>query len=74
MCSSLAVVNGKLTIIGGCKDVLKADTYSDKLFGLPGYREIFPPMPTKRRNTTAMTTKEHLIVAGGAIGVLAQSK
>ena len=29
------------------------------------WREHFPPMPTKRYNTAAVTTSQHLIVAGG---------
>ena len=66
--SSLAVVNGQLTAIGGCKNAFTKDAYTNKLLSLPGYREIFPPMPTKRRSTTALTSKEHLIVAGGLIG------
>ena len=54
------------------KEIFKRDTYSNynKLLSLPGYKEIFPPMPTKRRGTTAVTSKEHVIVAGGAIGVI----
>ena len=32
--------------------------------------EHFPPMPTKRYNTAAVTTKQHLIVAGGRSGLL----
>ena len=67
--SSLAVVNGQLTAIGGCKALGNKDTYTNKLLCLPGYEEIFPAMPTKRRNTTVVTSKEHLIVAGGIIGV-----
>ena len=68
--SSLAVINGQLTVIGGCKDMFKEDTHTSKLLSLPGYKEIFPPMPTKRRSTTAVTSKEHLIVSGGATGIL----
>ena len=68
--SSLAVINCQVTAIGGCKDVFNKDTYTNKLLNLPDYKEIFPAMPTKRRSTTAVTSKEHLIVAGGAIGVL----
>ena len=66
--SSLAVVNGQLTAIGGCKDIIKKDTYTNKLLSLPGYKEVFPPMPTKRNGMTAVTSKEHLVVAGGATG------
>ena len=67
--SSLAVVNGQLTAIGGCKDIFNESTYTNKLLSLPGYKEVFPTMPTKRRDTTAVTSKKHLIVAGGAIGL-----
>ena len=66
--SSLAVINGQLTAIGGSKDVLNKDTYTNKLLSLPGYKEVFPAMPTKRSGTTAVTSKEHLIVAGGRTG------
>ena len=54
------------------KEIFKRDTYSNynKLLSLPDYKEIFPPMPTKRRGTTAVISKEHIIVAGGAIGVI----
>ena len=68
--SSLAIIRGQLTAIGGCKDIFNEDTYTNKLFSLSGYKEVFPAMPTKRRSTTAVTSKEHLIVAGGAIELL----
>ena len=67
--SSLAVVNGQLTAIGGCENVYKRHTYTNKLLSLRGsWSDVFPPMPTKRRCTTAVTSKDHLIVAGGATG------
>jgi N-acetylneuraminic acid mutarotase len=66
--SSLAVINSQLTAIGGCKNIYRKGTYTNKLLSLPGYKEVFPAMPTKRRGTTAVTSKEHLIVAGGTIG------
>ena len=67
--SSLAVVNGQLTAIGGCEDHRKKYTYTNKLLSLRGsWSNVFPPMPTKRRGTTAVTSKEHLIVAGGTTG------
>ena len=69
--SALAVVNGQLTAIGGCEDLRKKHTYTNKLRSLRGsWSDVFPPMPTKRRLTTAVTSKEHLIVAGGKIGPL----
>lgn len=68
--SSLAIINGHLTVIGGCEDLLKRHTHTNKLLSLRGesWSDVFPPMPTKRRDTTAATSKEHLIVAGGTTG------
>ena len=67
--SSLAVVNGQLTAIGGCEDWREKHTYTNKLLSLRGsWSDVFPPMPTKRRGTTAVTSKQHLIVAGGTTG------
>ena len=60
--SGLAIVNGQLTAIGGYMDF--EDT--NKLLSLQTeWKEIFPPMPTKRSSVAAVTTEEHLIVAGG---------
>jgi hypothetical protein len=61
--SGLAVVNGQLTAIGGYIPGLE-DT--NKLFSLQTeWKEVFPPMPTKRSFVAAVTIKERLIVAGG---------
>ena len=66
---SLAIVNRQLTGIGGCVDMFKKQTYKNKLLSLRGsWSDVFPPMPTKRCGTTAITSKEHLIVAGGSTG------
>ena len=66
---SLAVINGQLTAIGGCGNSFKQHTYTDELLSLTEtWSVIFPPMPTKRRYTTAVTSKEYLIVAGGSTG------
>ena len=71
--NSLAVIRGLLTAIGGCGQVigrrsLRGD--QNKLLSIVDDRnkkwvEHFPPMPTKRYYTAAVTTKQHLIVAGG---------
>ena len=62
---SLAIINGQLTAIGGL-DIHRKCT--NKLLSLhTEWKEVFPPMPTKRCSTIAVTTKEHLIVAGGLI-------
>ena len=66
--SSLAVINGQLTAIGGYKDIFNKYTFSNKLLSLPDYKEVFPAMPTERSDPITVTSKEHLIVAGGKIG------
>ena len=74
--SSLAVINGHLTGIGGYEAVIWRRTYTNKLlsrhegFFHRSWSNVFPPMPTKRRGSTAITSKEHLIVAGGDTGPL----
>jgi hypothetical protein len=67
--SSLAIVKGLLTAIGGNKN----GAPSNKLFTIPNDKskkwvEQFPPMPTKRSHSAAVTTNECLIVAGGKSG------
>ena len=67
--SSLAVIRGLLTAIGGRSQgdnqnkllsiVDRVDDRNKK------WVEHFPPMPTKRYNTAAVTTKQRLIVTGG---------
>ena len=67
--SSLAVIRGLLTAIGG----LSQGGEQNKLLSIMDDRnkkwvEHFPPMPTKRSFTAAVTTKQHLIVSGGKKG------
>ena len=64
--SSLAVIRGLLTAIGG---QIQGAT-DNKLLSIVKDRdqkwvECFPPMPTKRSQTATVTTKQYLIVAGG---------
>ena len=66
--SSLAVIRGLLTAIGG-----QIQGATDKLLSIVKDRdqmwvEHFPPMPTKRSDTAAVTTEQHLIVVGGEHG------
>ena len=64
--SSIVVINGCLTTIGG--DFFP---YSNELFSLTGegsdrrWTQQFPPMTTKRRWATSLCTGTTLIVAGG---------
>ena len=63
--SSLAVVNGLLTAIGGWGTGSAA---TNQLFNLTAERkwvEHFPPMPTKRRATAAVCSGTSLVVVGG---------
>ena len=66
MNSSLAVIRGLLTAIGGVKSGIP----QNKLLSIVDKKlvERFLPMPTKRFNTAAVTTQHHLIVAGGYNG------
>ena len=69
--SSLAVIRGLLTAIGGLS---QSSVDQNKLLSIVDDRnkkwvEHFPPMPTKRRLTAAVTTKQHLIVACGMRGL-----
>ena len=72
-CSSLAVINGLITSVGGCKTLFGSP--DNKLFSLMNAKknkewvEQFPPMPTKRYCTATVTTKHHLIVVGGRSGL-----
>ena len=62
--SSLAVVSGLLTAIGGGL----GRHATNQLFSLTGERkwvEHFPPMPTKRYGTVAVCSGKSLVVAGG---------
>ena len=64
--SNLAVIKGRLTAIGGWsqgRDQNKLLSIVDKK-----WVEHFPPMPTNRCSTAAVTTKQHVIVAGGKRG------
>ena len=67
---SLVVIQGVLTAIGGHTGYYDTNKLAciindqDKRW----VEDHFPPMPTKRMNTTAVTTKQHLIVAGGESG------
>ena len=64
---SLAVVNNKLTAIGGGYFF----HYTNKLYSLNGkgidlsWNEDFRPMPTKRADTIALSTATALVIAGG---------
>ena len=74
--SSLAIVNGTLTSIGGFEGGIIRSP-KNQLFSLSsdkssttgdGWTVQFPPMPTRRCNTAAITTEDKLIVAGGESG------
>ena len=60
--SSLAVVNGHLTAIGGRWDPVVTNHLHSFLWN---WVEHFPPMPTKRCATAAVCSGRSLVVAGG---------
>ena len=59
----LAVVKGKLTTIGGNMGI----ETTNSLLSLSGsaWKEVLPPIPTKRYRPAAASTPTHLVVAGG---------
>ena len=67
----LAVVNNKLTAIGGSR--VGDASATNSLFSATEdssefkWRELLPRMPTRRRRPLAITTTSHLVVAGGNI-------
>ena len=74
---SLAVINGSLTAIGGWISRLLGQL-TNKLCsivrqdGRNTWLENFPPMPTARGSTAAVSIDRALIVAGGALGLKAE--
>ena len=65
--SSLAVIRGLLTAIGGYSCGFIGVVPQNKLLSLVDKKWVkhFPPMLTQRSHTTAVTTRHYLIVAGG---------
>jgi len=63
----LAVINNKLTTIGGRDRNFTTNSLLSLSGGLMGkkWKEIFPPMPTNRILPAAATTPTYLVVAGG---------
>ena len=61
-CFGLAILNDQPTSIGGVPLTNKLMSLTDEC----KWMEKFPPMPTKRRFTTAVCTGTVLIIAGGA--------
>ena len=63
--SALTTYQGRLVMVGG-REVATGDT--NKLWSLQDdgtWAEDLPPMPTRRRSATAVSTGHHLLVAGG---------
>ena len=64
--SSLAIIYGHLTAIGGCTfDKFEPQNKLVSRMGDRGWVDYFPPMPTKRWKSAAVTTELYLVVAGG---------
>lgn len=72
-CFSMAIVSGYLTTIGGhIHGTFLGHIETNVLFSLvpekltkKSWKEIVPPMPTKRSKSAAIVTDKYLIVAGG---------
>jgi hypothetical protein len=66
--SSLAIIRGFLTAIGGRRGSAVLNELLALRVNLATWLENFSPMPTKRSHTVAVTTQQHLVVAGGENG------
>ena len=71
--SSLAIIHGHLTAIGGCTfDKFEPQNKLVSRMGDRGWVEYFPPMPTKRWKSAAVSMEQYLVVAGGKKETTAQ--
>ena len=64
--SALTTYQGRLVLVGGMEGAARYST--NKLWSLQDdctWAEDLPPMPTRRRSATAVSTGHHLLVAGG---------
>ena len=64
----MAVIDGQLTTIGGWKGFSLSDPTNVLQSLSPGdlqWKEVLPPMPTKRAQSAAVTTQNHLVAVGG---------
>lgn len=66
----MAVVNGKLTTVGGREDAASSETniitsLTSRVLTGKHWEEAFFPMPTKRTQPAAISIDTHLVVAGG---------
>lgn len=74
-CFGLAIVNNKLTTIGGTHNKGIVGSVTNVLFSLSEnwlgkkWKDILPPMPTKRMCPAAVTATSHLVVAGGLLSI-----
>ncbi len=72
---SMVAIDGKLTTIGGQEGSISSETNvlltltPGRLFG-NSWKEVVPPMPTKRIKPAAVTNHTHLVVAGGIEGLV----
>ena len=68
---SLAVIDGKLITVGGLEGGMSRKLYSYDPHSREWDENVFPPMPTARREPITFATPRCLIVAGGFSGVRA---
>jgi hypothetical protein len=69
----MAIINGKLTTIGGCEDRSGTETKTNVILTLESgvltskrsWKEVLPPLPASRTRPAAVATDSLLVVAGG---------
>ena len=67
--SALTTYHNKLLLVGGCIGEASTCQTTDQLWafeeGEQTWTQPLPPMPTRRCGASAVSTQDHLIVAGG---------
>lgn len=63
--SALVAISDLITVVGGCKGEYEITVNMLLSLRDDKWKEIYPPMPTKRYDAAAVATKQDLIVAGG---------
>lgn len=69
VCFSLAIINGFITMVGGCRSLGSDPTNTLLSLTTEGNKkkwlEVVPPMPTPRQETAIVSTQQFLVVMGG---------
>ena len=69
---SMAVINGRLTTIGGQEGYAISNALLSLSPKHSAWEDIFPPMPTRRAWPAAVVVSNHLVTAGGVDSIVVE--